>query len=80
MESIENRVKSIIGDQLGIDGSSIDIEASFNDLGADSFDIVEIVVACESEWGDVDIEDEDINKMVLVSDLVKYIEDKNSPL
>ncbi len=72
MESID-RVKKIIVDQLGIDESKITENSSFiDDLGADSLDIVELIMAFEEEF-DIEIPDEDAEKMKTVGDAVKYL-------
>ncbi|MDY6932647.1 MAG: acyl carrier protein [Spirochaetota bacterium] len=70
------KVKMIIVDQLGIDESEITPNASFvDDLGADSLDTVELVMALEEEF-DIEIPDEDAESIVTVDDVVKYIESK----
>ena len=72
--SIEERVKSIIVEQLGVDEEEVAIEASFiDDLGADSLDNVELVMAFEEEFG-IEIPDEDAEKITKVGDAIKYIE------
>jgi len=72
MESID-RVKKIIVDQLGVDESKITENSSFiDDLGADSLDIVELIMAFEEEF-DIEIPDEDAEKMKTVGDAVKYL-------
>jgi acyl carrier protein len=74
--SIENRVKEIIIEQLGVDQKEVTPEASFiNDLGADSLDTVELVMALEEEF-DVEIPDEDAEKIITVSDVTNYIQGK----
>lgn len=71
--SVEDKVKKIITDQLGVEESEVLSDASFtDDLGADSLDIVELVMAFEEEFG-IEIPDEDAEKIVQVSDAVKYI-------
>jgi len=73
MASIEERVKSIIMEQLGVDEEEITPEASFtNDLGADSLDNVELVMALEDEFG-IEISDEDADKISTVQDVIDYI-------
>jgi acyl carrier protein len=68
-----DRVKKIIIDQLGIDASKITEESSFvDDLGADSLDIVELIMAFEEEF-DVEIPDEDAEKIKTVGDATKYL-------
>jgi len=70
------KIKQIIVDQLGVDDSEVTMEASFiDDLGADSLDTVELVMALEEEFG-IEIPDEDAEKIVTVSDIMKYIESK----
>ncbi len=72
--SVADKVKSIIVDQLGVDAEEVTTEASFTDeLGADSLDIVELVMAFEEEFG-IDIPDEDAEKIARVKDAVSYIE------
>ncbi len=72
--SVADKVKSIIVDQLGVDAEEVTSEASFtDDLGADSLDIVELVMAFEEEFG-IDIPDEDAEKIGRVKDAVSYIE------
>ena len=74
--SVEQRVKQIIVEQLGVDESQVDNTASFvDDLGADSLDIVELVMAFEEAF-DIDIPDEDAEKIATVKDAIDYIENK----
>jgi acyl carrier protein len=74
--SVEQRVKQIIVEQLGVDESQVDNTASFvDDLGADSLDIVELVMAFEEAF-DIDIPDEDAEKIATVKDAIDYIEAK----
>jgi acyl carrier protein len=74
-EEIFDKVKSIIVEQLGADASAITLEASFiDDLGADSLDIVELIMALEEEF-DLEIPDADAEKIVIVGDVVNYIKD-----
>ena len=69
------KVKKIIVEQLGVAETSVTMEASFiDDLGADSLDIVELIMALEEEF-DMEIPDEDAEKIVSVSDVVDYIKD-----
>lgn len=68
------RVKKIIVDRLGVDESKITLEASFKeDLGVDSLDVVELVMELEDEF-DLEISDEDAEKITSVGEVVKYIE------
>ena len=72
-----DRVKEIIVDQLGVDEDTVTMEASFvDDLGADSLDIVELVMALEEDFG-IEIPDEDAEKIVTVGDAVEYIKDNS---
>jgi acyl carrier protein len=74
METIEGKVKQILVEQLGIDEAEATPEASIvDDLGADSLDTVEIVMACEEEFG-IEIPDADAEKVTRVSDIVTYVE------
>ncbi len=71
--SVEQRVKEIIVDQLGVDEKQVTGEASFiDDLGADSLDQVELVMALEEEF-DIEIPDEDAEKIVTVQNAIDYI-------
>ena len=75
MADIQERVKAIIADQLGVEESEITSEASFvDDLGADSLDTVELVMALEEEFG-IEIPDEEAEKIATVKDAVNYIEE-----
>ena len=77
-ESVVDRVRAIIAEQLGVKIEEVTDAASFiDDLGADSLDTVELVMALEEEFG-VEIPDEDAEKMTTVGDAVKYIEKKAS--
>ena len=72
--SVEEKVKQIIVEQLGVDESQVDPGASFvDDLGADSLDIVELVMAFEEAF-EIDIPDDDAEKIVTVKDAVDYIQ------
>jgi acyl carrier protein len=74
MASVEERVKHIIVEQLGVDEQEVRPEASFvDDLGADSLDVVELVMALEEEFG-LEINDEDAEKLVTVRQAIQYIE------
>ena len=77
MASVQDKVKHIIVEQLGVDEGEVKAEASFvDDLGADSLDVVELVMALEEEFG-IEISDEDAEKLATVKDATDYIE-KNS--
>ncbi len=76
--AVEEKVKAIIAEQLGVKSEEVTPGASFiDDLGADSLDTVELVMALEEEFG-IEIPDEDAEKMTTVGDAVKYIEEKTS--
>ena len=73
MASIEERVKQIIAEQLGVDEEQVVANAAFmDDLGADSLDTVELVMALEEEF-DVEISDEDAEKIQTVKNAIDYI-------
>jgi len=74
-DSAETKVKEIIINELGVDPEKVTSEASFvEDLGADSLDTVELVMAFEEEFG-VDIPDEDAEQMRTVGDAIKYLKE-----
>jgi acyl carrier protein len=74
-EEVFEKVKAIIVEQLGVTETSVEMEASFiDDLGADSLDIVELVMALEEEF-DIEIPDSDAEKVVTVGDVVEYIKE-----
>jgi len=73
MESIEQRVKKIVAEQLGVNEAEIKNESSFlDDLGADSLDMVELVMALEDEF-DTEIPDEETEKITTVQQAIDYI-------
>ncbi len=77
MERAE-RIRQIISEQLGVKIEEVIPEASFiDDLGADSLDTVELVMALEEEFG-VEIPDEDAEKMTKVAEVIKYVEEKTA--
>lgn len=77
-EEITERVKSVIVDQLGVSMEEVTPEASFiEDLGADSLDIVELIMALEEEY-DMEIPDEDAEKIQTVNDVISYIVGKQA--
>ncbi|HEV2150683.1 MAG TPA: acyl carrier protein [Longimicrobiaceae bacterium] len=74
MADIEQKVKDIIINELGVDAEKVTPEASFvEDLGADSLDTVELVMAFEEEFG-MEIPDEDAEKLQTVGDAISYIQ------
>ena len=76
MSEIQDQVKKIVVDHLGIDEAKVVPEAKFiDDLGADSLDTVELVMAFEEEFGS-EISDSDAEKILTVGDAVKFIENK----
>ena len=78
MAAVEEKVKQIIVEQLGVDEGEVTPNASFvDDLGADSLDTVELVMAFEEEFS-VEVPDEDAEKLQTVGDVVKYIEEKTT--
>ena len=75
-KSISEKVKDIIVEQLGVNPEQVTEAASFiEDLGADSLDTVELVMAFEEEFS-IEVPDEDAEKIQTVGDVVKYVEDK----
>jgi acyl carrier protein len=77
-QEIENKVKQIIVDELGVDENEVTPNARFiDDLGADSLDTVELVMEFEDEF-EINIPDEDAEKIMTVGDAVKYIQSKLS--
>jgi acyl carrier protein len=77
-KSIEEKVKDIIVEQLGVNPEQVTPQASFiEDLGADSLDTVELVMAFEEEFN-IEVPDEDAEKLQKVGDVVTYITDKSS--
>ena len=76
MAAVDDKVKQIIVEQLGVDEGEVTSNASFvDDLGADSLDTVELVMAFEEAF-DIDIPDEDAEKIATVKDAIDYIENK----
>ena len=77
MASIKERVADLIVEQLGVSRDQVKPEASFvDDLGADSLDTVELVMAFEEEFG-IDIPDEDAEKITTVTEAVSYLEENS---
>lgn len=75
MSEIQSKVTAIIVDKLGVDASQVKPEASFDDLGADSLDKVELIMEFEKEFG-ISIPDDDAGKIQIVDEAVAYL-DKN---
>ena len=77
MENIEQRVKKIVAEQLGVNEADVKNESSFvNDLGADSLDTVELVMALEEEF-ETEIPDEEAEKIATVGDAISYIKENS---
>jgi acyl carrier protein len=78
MSGIAEKVKSIVAEQLGVKVEEVKEDAKFiDDLGADSLDTVELVMALEEEFG-AEIPDEDAEKLTTVGEAISYIEEKSS--
>jgi acyl carrier protein len=76
--SVEEKVKNIIIEQLGVSADEVEMSASFvDDLGADSLDLVELVMVLEEEFG-YEIPDEDVEKIQTVQDAVNYINSQST--
>ena len=76
--SVEEKVKEIIVDQLGVDDQQVTATASFiDDLGADSLDTVELVMALEEEF-DIEIPDDEAEKIAKVQDAIEYIKNRTN--
>ncbi len=76
MSDLEQKVKDIIAEELGVEHEKLTEDASFmDDLGADSLDTVELVMAFEKEF-DIDIPDEEAEKLRTVGDALKYLHEK----
>ena len=77
-KDVSSKVKKLISDHLGVDESKVTDEANFiDDLGADSLDTVELVMAFEEEFGS-EISDSEAEKILTVGDAIKFIESKSS--
>ena len=78
MKNIEQRVKKIVAEQLGVNEADVKTDSSFvNDLGADSLDTVELVMALEEEFG-LEIPDDEAEKLQSVGDVIKHVEDSQA--
>lgn len=76
MEDIFSKVQELVADKLGVEAEEVTLDASFTeDLGADSLDIVELIMALEDEFN-ITIPEEDAEKIVTVEDVVNYIKEK----
>ena len=76
MQELTTKVNSIIVDQLGVEGGSLVPEANLlDDLGADSLDVVELVMALEEEFG-IEVPDEDVENIRTIGDIVRYVGSK----
>ena len=77
-DGISSKVKKIVADHLGIDDAKVNDDSSFiDDLGADSLDTVELVMAFEEEFGS-EISDSEAEKILTVGDAIKFIESKSN--
>ena len=77
-KDVSNKVKKMVADHLGVDEVKVTEEANFiDDLGADSLDTVELVMAFEEEFGS-EISDSEAEKILTVGDAIKFIENKSS--
>ena len=75
-EEIFDKLKELVVDQLGVEEDEVTMEASMqDDLGADSLDLVDLVMSVEEEFG-VKVADEDLENIMTVGDIVNYIEDR----
>lgn len=76
MAPVDEKVKKIVAEQLGVDEEEVTSEASFvDDLGADSLDTVELVMAFEEEFG-IEIPDDDAEKIITVQNSIDYIKER----
>ncbi len=76
--NIESKVRDIIVEQLGVNAEQVTNDAKFiEDLGADSLDVVELVMAFEEEFG-IEVPDDEAEKLVTVGDVIRYVEDNSN--
>ena len=73
---IFEKLAALLSEQFGVDVDSITMDTSFEDLGADSMDIVEMTMAVEEEFGLEDMDEEDLSGISTVADLVRYLKSK----
>ena len=73
---IFEKLAALLAEKFSVDADSITMDATFEDLGADSLDIVEMTMAVEEEFGLEDMEDEDLSGIATVADLVRYLKSK----
>ena len=73
---IFEKLAAVLSEQFGVDVDSITMDTSFEDLGADSLDIVEMTMAVEEEFGLEDMDEEDLSGISTVADLVRYLKSK----
>lgn len=73
---IFEKLAALLSEQFGVDVDSIAMDTSFEDLGADSLDIVEMTMAVEEEFGLEDMDEEDLSGISTVADLVRYLKSK----
>lgn len=73
---IFEKLAALLSEQFGVDVDSITMDTSFEDLGADSLDIVEMTMAVEAEFGLEDMDEEDLSGISTVADLVRYLKSK----
>ena len=76
MNRIFEKLAALLSEQFGVDVDSITMDTSFEDLGADSLDIVEMTMAVEEEFGLEDMDEEDLSGISTVADLVRYLKSK----
>ena len=73
---IFEKIAALLAEQFGVEADSITMDTSFEDLGADSLDIVEMTMAVEEEFGLEDMDEEDLSGISTVADLVRYLKSK----
>ena len=73
---IFEKLAALLSEQFGVDVDSVTMDTSFEDLGADSLDIVEMTMAVEEEFGLEDMDEEDLSGISTVADLVRYLKSK----